>query len=60
VRFSPKYGRLAEQIADPTASVMLALVARETELDRSFLQRFVSGALDALAYPGPYSRLQRR
>lgn len=40
--------RLAQHIADPTAEVVLALVARDTEQDRALLQRIVAGALDVL------------
>jgi hypothetical protein len=45
------YRRLAQDIADPMTGVILGLLERETNEDRSLLRRIAAGALDALSAP---------
>jgi len=51
------YRRLAYQITDPTAGVVLALLARDTKQDRTMVQRMLAGALDALTWASSSARL---
>jgi hypothetical protein len=50
------YHRLAYQITDPTAGVVLALLARDAEQDRTMVQRMLAGALDVFNWNSSSAR----